>query len=140
MEHAMKLNPYLVFEGTCEEAFKTYAKVLGGEIVAMMQAEGTPAEPGWPEDWRKKIIHARMLVDGVALMGSDCPPDRFEKMQGFSVTLNVKEPAEAERVFDELVEGGTVRMPLQETFWARKFGMLTDRFGTPWMINCEKPM
>lgn len=139
MEHAMKLNPYLVFEGTCEEAFKTYAKVLGGEIVAMMQAEGTPAEPGWPEDWRKKIIHARMLVDGVALMGSDCPPDRFEKMQGFSVTLNVKEPAEAERVFDELVEGGTVRMPLQETFWARKFGMLTDRFGTPWMINCEKP-
>ncbi|HEU4475490.1 MAG TPA: glyoxalase/bleomycin resistance/extradiol dioxygenase family protein [Methyloceanibacter sp.] len=114
--------------------------MLGGEIVAMMQAAGTPAEPGWPEDWRKKIIHARMLVDGVALMGSDCPPDRLEKMQGFSVTLNVKEPAEAERVFDELVEGGTVRIPLQETFWALKFGMLTDRFGTPWMINCEKPM
>ena len=136
----MKMNPYLVFDGTCEEAFKTYAKVLGGEIVAMMQAEGTPAEPSWPEDWRKKIIHARMLVDGVALMGSDCPPERYEKMQGFSVTLNIKEPKEAEHVFDALVEGGTVRMPLQETFWALKFGMLTDRFGTPWMINCEKPM
>jgi PhnB protein len=140
MKRAMKMNPYLLFEGDCEEAFKTYAKVLGGEIVAMIQAEGTPGESGWPEDWRKKIIHARMLLDGVALMGSDCPPDRFEKMQGFSVTLNVKEPKEAERVFDALVEGGTVRMPLQETFWAEKFGMLTDRFGTPWMINCEKPM
>jgi PhnB protein len=140
MEHAMKLNPYLIFEGTCEEAFNTYAKVLGGEIVAMMQAEGTPAEEGWPKEWRKKIIHARLLVDGVALMGSDCPPERFEKMQGFSVTLNVKEPAEAERVFNALAEGGTVRMKLEETFWAHKFGMLTDRFGTPWMINCEKPM
>jgi PhnB protein len=73
-------------------------------------------------------------------MGSDSPLDRFEKMQGFSVTLNIKEPKDAERVFDALAEGGTVRMPLEETFWAVKFGMLTDRFGTPWMINCEKPM
>jgi PhnB protein len=140
MEHTMKMNPYLLFPGNCEEAFKAYAKVLGGEIIAMMQAEGTPAEQGWPEDWRNKIIHARMLVDGVALMGSDCPPDRFAKMQGFSVTLNVKEPAEAERVFNALAEGGSVGMPLGETFWAEKFGMLTDRFGTPWMINCEKTM
>ena len=136
----MKLNPYLIFEGTCEEAFKTYAKVLGGEIVAMMQAEGTPSGECWPKEWGKKIIHARLVVDGVALMGSDCPPDHFEKMQGFSVALNIKEPAEAERVFNALAEGGTVRMPLEETFWAVKFGMLTDRFGTPWMINCEKPM
>jgi PhnB protein len=135
----MQVNPYLLFDGDCEEAFKTYAKVLGGEIVAMLAAEGTPAEQSWPEDWRKKIIHARMLVDGVSLMGSDCPPEHFEKMQGFSVTLSVKEPAEAERVFKALAEGGTVRMPLSETFWAKKFGMLTDRFGTPWMINCEKP-
>jgi PhnB protein len=140
MEHAMKMNPYLVFDGTCEDAFKTYAKVLGGEIVAMMAAEGTPAAEAWPKEWRNKIIHARLLIDGVALMGSDCPPDRHEKMQGFSVTLNVKEPKEAERVFNALAEGGTVRMPLEETFWAVKFGMLTDRFGTPWMINCEKPM
>jgi PhnB protein len=136
----MKMNPYLIFDGTCEEAFKTYARVLGGEIVAMMQAEGTPAAEAWPKDWRNKIIHARLLVDGVALMGSDCPPERYEKMQGFSVTLNIKEPAEAERVFNALADGATVRMPLGETFWAAKFGMLTDRFGTPWMINCEKPM
>lgn len=135
----MKLNPYLTFPGTCEQAFKAYHKILGGEIVAMMPHEGTPAEEHASPEWRKKIIHARLLVDGVALMGSDAPPDRFEPMQGFSVTLNIKEPAEAERVFGALAEGGTVRMPLAETFWATKFGMLTDRFGTPWMINCEKP-
>ena len=71
-------------------------------------------------------------------MGSDAPPDHYEPMQGFSVTLNIKEPAEAERVFNALAEGGSVRMPLGATFWAIKFGMLTDRFGTPWMVNCEK--
>lgn len=135
----MELNPYLTFDGTCEEAFKAYQKVLGGEIVAMMSAEGTPAEEHWPAEWRKKIIHARLMLDGVALMGSDAPPARYEPMKGFSVTLNIKEPAEAERVFNALADGGTVRMALEETFWATKFGMLTDRYGTPWMINCEKP-
>jgi PhnB protein len=92
-----------------------------------------------PAEWRKKIIHARLVGNGMLLMGSDAPPDRYEPMKGFSVTLNVKEPAEAERVFNALAENGSVRMPLGETFWAKKFGMLTDRFGTPWMINCEKP-
>jgi PhnB protein len=136
----MKLNPYLTFDGTCEEAFKTYEKILGGKIVAMMPHEGTPAEGHVPPDWRKKIIHARLVTDGTILMGSDAPPDRYQPMQGFSVTLNIKDPAEAERIFNAFAAGGTVRMPLGETFWAAKFGMLTDRFGTPWMINCEKAM
>lgn len=92
-----------------------------------------------PAERRKKIIHARLVGNGMLLMGSDAPPDRYEPMKGFSVTLNVNEPAEAERVFNALADGGSVRMPLGETFWAKKFGMLTDRFGTPWMINCEKP-
>jgi PhnB protein len=135
----MKLNPYLLFDGNCEDAFKTYNKILGGEIVAMIPAEGTPAAESWPKEWRKKIIHARLMVDGVSLMGSDCPPERFEKMQGFSVTLNVKEPAEAERIFDALAKDGETRMPLGETFFAIKFGMCTDKFGTPWMVVCEKP-
>jgi PhnB protein len=134
----MQVNPYLTFNGQCEEAFQTYSKILGGKIVAMMPHEGTPAEMHVPAEWRKKIIHARLLVDGVPLMGSDAPPDRYEPMQGFSVTLNIKEPAEAERVFNALAKGGSVRMPLGETFWAKNFGMLTDRFGTPWMVNCEK--
>jgi PhnB protein len=134
----MKLNPYLTFNGTCEEAFKAYEKILGGEIVAMMPHEGTPAEGNVPAEWRKKIIHARLVTDGTLLMGSDAPPDRYKSMQGFAVTINIKEPTEAERVFNALAEGGTAIMPLTETFWAKKFGMVTDRFGTPWMINCEK--
>jgi PhnB protein len=134
----MKLNPYLTFNGTCEQAFKAYAKILGGEIVAMMPHEGTPAEGNVPAEWRKKIIHARLVTDGTVLMGSDAPPDGYKPMQGFTVTLNIKEPTEAERVFNGLAEGGKTVMPLTETFWAKKFGMVTDRFGTPWMINCEK--
>lgn len=136
----MKSNPYLTFNGNCEEAFKTYAEVLGGEIVAMITHVDTPAEAHVPAEWRDKILHARLVFGDNLLMASDAPPGRQETMQGFSVTLNVKEPAEAERVFNALAEGGTVRMKLEETFWAHKFGMLTDRFGTPWMINCEKPM
>lgn len=134
----MKLNPYLTFDGDCEEAFKVYEKVLGGKIVAMMPHEGTPAETHVPAEWRKKILHARLIFGDNVLMASDAPPGRFEKMQGFSVSLVLKNPAEAERIFNAFADGGTVRMPLGETFWAIKFGMVTDRFGTPWMVNCEK--
>jgi len=135
----MQLNPYLTFDGRCEDAFKFYAKVLGGEIVAMIRHEGTPAEAHVPAEWRKKIMHARLIVEAEVLMGSDAPPDRSDgAMKGFSVTLSIDRPAEADRVFAALADKGTVRMPIQETFWARRFGMLTDQFGTPWMINCEK--
>ncbi|MGD0533406.1 MAG: VOC family protein [Methyloceanibacter sp.] len=136
----MRLNPYLTFEGKCEEAFKVYEKTLGGKIEAMILHEGTPAADRVPAEWRKKILHARLVLDGTVLMGSDAPPDRYEPMKGFSVTLVLKDPAEAERIFSALAENGTVRMPLEETFFAFRFGMLVDRFGTPWMINCEKPM
>src|SRR5262245_56792140 len=105
----------------------------------MIPHEGTPAEGDVPPEWRKKIIHARLVSNGMVLMGSDAPPSHYEPMKGFSVTLNMAEPAEAERVFNALADKGTVRAPLAETFWAKKFGMLVDKFGTPWMINCEKP-
>jgi PhnB protein len=137
-ERKMKLNPYLLFNGKCEEAFKAYEKILGGEIVAMIPHEGTPAEGNVPPEWRKKIIHARLVSNGMVLMGSDAPPERYEPMKGFSVTVNVKESAEAERIFTALADKGTVKMPLGETFFATKFGMCTDKFGTPWMIVCEK--
>ena len=134
----MHVNPYLTFDGNCEEAFSVYQKIFGGEIVAMMLYEGSPAEASASAEWGKKIIHARLVFGDNVLMASDAPPGRFQKMQGISVTLNIKDQVEAERVFDALAEGATVAMPLAETFWAVKFGMLTDRFGTPWMINCEK--
>jgi PhnB protein len=136
----MQLNPYLMFDGKCEAAFKFYEQALGGQIVAMMPHEGSPMESQVPAEWRKKIMHARLTIGDKVLMGSDAPPGQHQPMQGFSVTLSVDEPAEADRIFNALSAGANICMPIQETFWARRFGMLTDQFGTPWMINCEKPM
>jgi len=134
----MQLNPYLTFNGQCEAAFKFYEKCLGGKIEAMLTHEGTPAEQHVPSEWRKKILHARLTVGDEVLMGSDAPPERYEQPQGFSVSLNNNDPAEAERIFRALSENGRVQMPLQQTFWASRFGMLVDRFGIPWMVNCEQ--
>jgi PhnB protein len=135
----MELNPNLNFHGHREAAFKFYERCLGGKIVAMMPHAGTPAEQHVPAEWRNKIIHARLMVGDQILMASDAPPEHYEKPQGFSVTISVSDATEAERVFKALAEGGTVKMPIQETFWAVRFGMLVDQFGIPWMINCEKP-
>lgn len=135
----MQLNPYLTFSGQCEAAFRFYAEVLGGTIEAMIPHAGTPAADHVPPEWHDKIMHARLTVGDETLMGSDAPPGRYEAMKGFSVTLGIADPADAERIFQALAQGGTVRMPIQPTFWAQRFGMLVDRFGTPWMINCEQP-
>jgi PhnB protein len=135
----MQANPYLMFAGQCEAAFTFYAKCLGGKIQAMLPFEGTPATCSVSPEWGKKIMHACLCLGDGVLMGSDAPPGRQEKPQGFSVSIQVKQPAEAERVFHALAENGTVRMPIQETFWAVRFGMLVDQFGIPWMINCPRP-
>jgi PhnB protein len=132
----MQLNPYLLFNGQCETAFKFYEKCLGGKIEAMIPHAGTPAESSVPAEWRDKIMHASMTVDGAVLMASDAPPEHYQPPKGFSVSINLKDAAEAERIFNALAENGTVKMPLQQTFWATRFGMLTDRWGIPWMINC----
>ncbi|MGZ5095601.1 MAG: VOC family protein, partial [Burkholderiales bacterium] len=107
-------------------------------IDAMMTHAGTPAEAHVPPEWRNKIIHARLVVGDEVLMGSDAPPDRFQKPQGFSVSIQINKPADAERIFKALAENGTVQMPFEQTFWAFRFGMCVDRFGIPWMVNCEK--
>lgn len=134
----MQLRPYLSFNGQCEAAFKFYEKVLGGRIEAMMPHEGSPMADQVPPEWRSKIMHASLSVGEDVLMGSDAPPDHYEPMKGLTVMLGIDDPGEAERVFHALAENGTVRMPIQKTFWAARFGMLVDRFGTPWMINCEQ--
>jgi PhnB protein len=136
----MQLNPYLLFDGNCEEAFKFYEKCLGGKILAMMTHDGTPMADQVPAEWKNKIIHARMTVGDQVLMASDAPPNDYSKPKGFSINIGVKDPTDAERIFRALAHGGTVQMPIAETFWAIRFGMLTDRFGTPWMVNCEKAM
>jgi PhnB protein len=134
----MQLNPYLLFNGQCEVAFKFYEKVLGGKIVSMMPHEGTPAATQVPPEWLKKIIHARLVVGDKVLMGSDAPPDRYQETKGFSISLGVDTPAEAERIFQAFAEKGKVNMPMGKTFFAERFGMLADQFGIPWMIICEK--
>ena len=134
----MQLNAYLNFNGQCEEAFNFYQQCLGGKIEAMVAHEGTPAAQHVPADWRKKIMHGRLNISGQVLMGADSPPDRYQKPTGFSVSLQIKDPNEAERIFHSLAENGKVGMPIQQTFWAARFGMLVDRFGIPWMVNCDQ--
>jgi PhnB protein len=89
-----------------------------------------------PPEWKKKIMHARLSIDGEVLMASDAPPGHFHQPQGFSVSLTVKDPGDGERKFKALSEGGAVNMPFGKTFWAKGFGMCVDRFGIPWMVNC----
>jgi PhnB protein len=135
----MLLNTYLVFDGRCEEAFQAYAKVFGGTVKTLIRHGDTPAKEFVPADWHSKVMHSEVSVGNTMLMGSDAPADRYQPMGGFSVSVQVPQPAEAERIFGALAEGAKVTMPIQETFWAQRFGMLVDRFGTPWMINCMKP-
>jgi len=134
----MQLNSYIFFNGQCETAFKFYEQCLGGKIVAMLTHAGTPAEENVPPEWRNKIMHARLTVGDSVLMGSDAPPGHYQEAKGFSVNIAIEDPHDAERIFHALAENGTVRMPIQKTFWAARFGMLVDRFGIPWMVNCEQ--
>ena len=133
----MTLNTYLVFNGQAEEAFKFYAGCLGGQIVASFKHGETPAAEHVPAALHDKMMHIAMKAGDSVLMGSDAPPERYKAQQGFSVSVNIEEPADAERVFAALAEGGKIGMPIQQTFWAARFGMLVDRYGVPWMINCE---
>jgi len=133
----MELNAYVTFNGQCEEAFRFYERCLGGKIEMMLTHRDSPMAEQTPAELRSRIMHARMTVGNAVLMGSDAPPQFFSQPQGFSVSISVNDADEAEQIFTALAEGATVRMPLQETFWAKRFGMLIDRFGTPWMVSCE---
>ncbi|MEG4944142.1 VOC family protein [Microcoleus sp. F4-D5] len=133
----MQSNIYLFFDGECEAAFKFYEQCLGGKIDEMMTYGDAPMSEEIPSEQRDRIMHANLTVGEMVLMGSDTPPDGFQKPQGFSVNLQFDDRVEAERLFQKLAENGTVKMPFQETFWSTRFGMLVDRFGTPWMINVQ---
>jgi PhnB protein len=117
---------YLGFDGNCEEAFKRYEKVFGGKILMMMRHSDAPAGSGVPQnpEIANRIMHARLEVGGRLLMGGDAPIHQPSKPQGFCVSVAVDDPAEAERTFRELAEGGTVKMPIAETFWVHRFGMV----------------
>ena len=128
----MQVNPYLFYNGNCETALKYYQKVLGAKIEAVVNYETGPAEMQIPPDYKNKVMHAKII------MASDAPPGHFHQPQGFSVSLQVEDPADAERRFKALAEGGTVNMPFGKTFFSNGFGMCVDQFGIPWMVNCPE--
>ena len=134
----MQMNPYLSFKGECEAAFKFYERCLGGHPGELFRYAGTPLAGQVPADWSDKVMHGSITIGGQVLMGGDVAPDRYEEPKGFSLALQIKSTAEAERLFHELAQGGRVVMPLEKTFWAARFGMLVDRFGIPWLINGEE--
>jgi|SRR5581483_2792055 len=136
----MTIHPHLPFKGDCKQAFEFYANVLGGKIVFIMTYGESPMAAQTPSEMRDKVLHAAVQVDGAMFTGADAPPNQFEKATGVSVLLSIEDAAQADRVFNAMSEGGQVQMPIQETFWAQRFGMLIDRFGIPWMINCSKAM
>lgn len=135
----MQFHPYLNFNGDCEAAFRLYERVLGGQIVAMMTHGESPIAGEVPQAWHNRILHACLKVGDAILMASDSPPEHYEKPAGLYVTISVDNPAEADRIFYALADQGKVTMPIEQTFWAKRFGMLVDRYGTPWMINCGEP-
>lgn len=133
----MQMTPYLSFNGNCEEAFKFYEQCLGGKLGEVFRYGGTPMAEHAPVGWADKIMHGSLTIGDQVLMGADAAPDHYEEPKGISLSLHIKSIADAERTFTDLAEGGNVVMPIQQTFWAARFGMLVDRFGIPWMINCE---
>ena len=135
----MQLYPHLTFNGQCEAAFKLYEECLHGKATLMMTYENTPMDLKTPPDWRKKISHATFTHADFMFSGSDPLPGQYQKPQGFALQFNLSDPVEAERIFHALAGDGTVEMPLQETFWAFRFGVLVDQLGIRWLINCERP-
>jgi PhnB protein len=128
--------PYLAFDGTCSEAMRFYAKVLHGKLGIMTNRQ-SPFADRCPPEHLDRIIHARLeFEDGTALYAGDCPPGMpYQGIHGVSIALTYDSIEQAQQVFDALAEAGAVTMPFAETFWARKFGMVTDRFGCHWMVN-----
>ena len=137
----MKLQPQLalMFNGNCQAAFRHYEKCLGAKITFMMTWADSPAAGEVPAEWGPKIYHATLAVGDTAMSGADLPPDRYTPPAGFSVTLQMDDLVAAERAFEGLAEGGTIKAVLQETFWAARFGAVVDRFGIEWAVNCEQP-
>jgi PhnB protein len=135
----MKLHPHLsiMFNGQCEAAFRFYERCLNGTLAYLLTWGDSPASSGVPPDWRTKIYHATLKVGDTEISGGDQPADRYEAPKGFSIVLDMDDPAAADRIFEALSENGRITMPLRETFWAARFGAVVDQFGLSWTINCE---
>ncbi len=135
----MQLHTYLNYGGNCEDAFKFYETHLGGRITMLMRHGEQPDATQVPAGWANAVLHARMDLGGTELLGADIPPDRFQPIRSAYLSLTLDSDHEADRVFTLLSDGGQIFMPMQETFYATRFAMLRDRFGTSWMLLHPKP-
>jgi PhnB protein len=132
----MEIIPYIIFGGNAEAAFNFYHEVLGGELPPMSRYGDAPGCEDWSEENKRRIMNARLVFDNHTIMASDAHPDRsYDGIRNVSLALTFDDVDEAQRVYDALSRGGNITMPMQETFWARRFGTLVDRFGAEWMIN-----
>ena len=134
----MQVTTYLSFNGDCEAAFKFYEECLEGKLGQIFRYAGTPMADQVPPDWQDKVMHTSLTIGEQVFMGGDVAPDRYEKPKGFSLSVHMKSPTRAEHIFHLLAKDGAVLVPLEKTFWAERFGVLVDRFGIPWLINCEQ--
>lgn len=137
----MDIEPYLTFNGDCEAALDFYTQCLGGKVTMLHRYAGTPMDnEQLPPEWKNKVMHATFEAEGQRLMASDNVPGQpFKGYSGFSISINIpKDAARGAQVFTALAQGGRIDMPYQKTFWGAQFGMLTDKFGVPWMVNCDE--
>ena len=136
----MRIEPRisLIFNGDCDAAFALYEQCLGATVTFRLTWADSPMADRASAEWRDKILHATLTIGGAALSGGDVLPGSYERPQGFQLQLNLDDAAAAERIFTQLADGGEVTVPLQQTFWALRFGAVVDRFGIPWAINCEE--
>lgn len=136
----MKLNTYLNYGGNCKEALQFYQQHLGAKIIMMMTHGEQPDISHVAPEWKDAILYARVIIGETAIMASDVPPERFEPMRSVYLCLSLDSNEEAERIHALLADGGQIFMPMGETFFAHRFSMLRDKFGTSWMIIHERPM
>lgn len=135
----MQITPYLNFDGRCAEAFRFYAELLGGRILMMQTYGESPMADEFPDEPRDSVIHATLDLGGQMLMGSDSSGKPYRSPQGFAIAIASPSAAEADRIVAGLADGDNVSLPLQQTYWAERFGMVTERFGTPWMVSYGNP-
>ena len=131
----MELEPYLMFSGNCEAALDFYKSLFGGEVTSLNRYAGSPMEGDIPPDWGAKIMHANFKSPSLAFMGADSTEGSSSSAGRVKLSLSTRDVGEAERVFNALADGGNITMPLADTFWGAKFGMVSDRFGIDWMVN-----
>ena len=134
----MSIEPYLTFDGNCADAMRFYEKTLGAKLELIMTNAESPMAAQTPKGAENRINHARLVIGDRAIMASDAMDSQpYKGMHGFALSLTYPSASESKRIFDALAQGGQVTVPFQKTFWTEGFGMLRDKFGTPWMVNTE---